>query len=154
MKKNNNRGFTLAELLIVVAIIAVLTAIAIPVFTSQLEKSREATDLSNIRADYAEIQAALLTGDLSTTSTSLTLSNGHTATLAGDTTAAGDFTVEVAGFKVAQKTADWQTTDFDIAGVNKTNVSVTIPSSGTATVTYTYTVGAKADITLKSIAIA
>ncbi len=154
MKKNNNKGFTLAELLIVVAIIAVLTAIAIPVFTSQLEKSREATDLSNIRADYAEIQAALLTGDLSTTSTTLTLSNGHAATLTGDTTAAGDFTVAVTGFKVAQKTADWQTADFDIAGVNKTNVSVTIPSSGTATVTYTYTVGAKADITLKSIAIA
>lgn len=52
-KKNNNKGFTLAELLIVVAIIAVLVAIAVPVFTSQLEKSREATDLSNIRSAYA-----------------------------------------------------------------------------------------------------
>ena len=31
MKKNNNKGFTLAELLIVVAIIAVLVAIAIPI---------------------------------------------------------------------------------------------------------------------------
>ena len=53
-------GFTLAELLIVVAIIAVLTAIAIPVFTSQLEKSREATDMSNLRAAYAEITANYL----------------------------------------------------------------------------------------------
>lgn len=61
--KKNNRGFTLAELLIVVAIIAVLTAIAIPVFTSQLEKSREATDLANIRSAYAEQMAAYLTGD-------------------------------------------------------------------------------------------
>ena len=34
-KKNNKKGFTLAELLIVVAIIAVLVAIAIPVFTTQ-----------------------------------------------------------------------------------------------------------------------
>ena len=55
-----NEGFTLAELLIVVAIIAVLTAIAIPVFTSQLEKSREATDMSNIRAAYAEVMAEYL----------------------------------------------------------------------------------------------
>ena len=54
MNKSNKKGFTLAELLIVVAIIAVLVAIAIPVFTSQLEKSKEATDLANIRAAYAE----------------------------------------------------------------------------------------------------
>ena len=56
--KKNNKGFTLAELLIVVAIIAVLVAIAIPVFTTQLEKSREATDISNIRSLYAEVVAA------------------------------------------------------------------------------------------------
>ena len=55
MKKNNNKGFTLAELLIVVAIIAVLVAIAIPVFTTQLEKSREATDMANVRSAYAEV---------------------------------------------------------------------------------------------------
>ena len=61
MKKNNNKGFTLAELLIVVAIIAVLVAIAIPVFSGQLEKSREATDASNIRAAYAEVAASALT---------------------------------------------------------------------------------------------
>ena len=53
--KKNNKGFTLAELLIVVAIIAVLVAIAIPVFTSQLEKSREATDVANVRSAYAEV---------------------------------------------------------------------------------------------------
>ena len=40
-----------------------LTAIAIPVFTSQLEKSREATDLANVRSAYAEQMAAYLTGD-------------------------------------------------------------------------------------------
>ena len=72
MKKNNNKGFTLAELLIVVAIIAVLTAIAIPVFTTQLEKSREATDLSNIRALYAEVVAAGLTDPANTHSGSIT----------------------------------------------------------------------------------
>jgi len=44
------KGFTLAELLIVVAIIAVLTAVAIPVFRVQLEKSREAYDIHTMRA--------------------------------------------------------------------------------------------------------
>ena len=54
MRKRNQKGFTLAELLIVVAIIAVLVAIAIPIFNTQLEKSRQATDLANLRAAYAE----------------------------------------------------------------------------------------------------
>lgn len=63
MKKTNKKGFTLAELLVVVAIIAVLVAIAIPIFTSQLEKAREATDLANLRAAYAECTTAVLTGE-------------------------------------------------------------------------------------------
>ena len=53
--KKSRKGFTLAELLIVVAIIAVLVAVAIPVFGSQLEKSREAADLANVRAAYAKV---------------------------------------------------------------------------------------------------
>ena len=53
--KISRKGFTLAELLIVVAIIAVLVAVAIPVFGSKLEKSREAADLANVRAAYAEV---------------------------------------------------------------------------------------------------
>ena len=55
MKALNHRGFTLMEMLIVVAIIAVLIAIAIPVFGAQLEKAREATDAANIRGAYAEV---------------------------------------------------------------------------------------------------
>lgn len=58
---NRTAGFTLAELLIVVAIIAVLVAVAIPVFNSQLEKSREATDLANVRSAYAEVATQAIT---------------------------------------------------------------------------------------------
>ena len=60
MNKMNKKGFTLAELLIVVAIIGVLVAIAIPVFTTQLEKSREATDAANVRSAYAEVVTTYL----------------------------------------------------------------------------------------------
>ena len=63
MKKNKNKGFTLMEMLIVVGIIAVLIAIAIPVFSTQMEKSREAVDLAIIRSAYAEVLANYLTGE-------------------------------------------------------------------------------------------
>ncbi|MDY6308852.1 MAG: prepilin-type N-terminal cleavage/methylation domain-containing protein [Oribacterium sp.] len=59
--KRGRKGFTLAELLIVVAIIGVLVAISIPIFSSQLEKAREATDLANIRSAYSEGCAEALT---------------------------------------------------------------------------------------------
>ncbi len=59
-KIREKKGFTLAELLIVVAIIAVLVAVAIPVFTTQLEKAAEATDIANIRSAYAEAVADIL----------------------------------------------------------------------------------------------
>ncbi len=49
------------EMLIVVAIIAVLVAIAIPTFTASLHKARVAADWANLRAYYAELQADLLT---------------------------------------------------------------------------------------------
>ncbi len=51
------KGFTLAELLVVTAIIAVLVAISIPIFSSQLEKSRVATDQANVRSAKAAAAA-------------------------------------------------------------------------------------------------
>ena len=65
--RNSNKGFTLAELLIVVAIIGVLTAVAIPVFTTQLEKSREATDIANLRSAKAAAVALYLDSNQSAT---------------------------------------------------------------------------------------
>ena len=59
-KKLNKKGFTLAELLVVVAIIGVLVAVSIPIFTGQLRKARLATNQANARAAYAAASAALL----------------------------------------------------------------------------------------------
>lgn len=81
--KRIRNGFTLMEMLIVIAIIAVLIVIAIPVFASQLEKSREAADLANVRSAYAQVSAEVLLGD-------------PTATVTVD---------------LKQKQADWQSLD-------------------------------------------
>ena len=69
MKKANEKGFTLAELLIVVAIIGVLVAVAIPSFTSYLEKARESTDLSNLRSAYSAASVYILEHQDSTVKT-------------------------------------------------------------------------------------
>lgn len=63
-EKLNKKGFTLAELLIVVAIIAVLVAVSVPVFNSKLERSREAADIANMRAAKAAAVAAYLNEEI------------------------------------------------------------------------------------------
>ena len=60
MNRKKEKGFTLMELLIVLAIVSVLVAIAIPVFAKQIEKSREAADLANVRSAYAELMVKVL----------------------------------------------------------------------------------------------
>lgn len=60
-KFTNKKGFTLMEMLIVVAIIAILVAIAIPTFSGTLKKANAATDLANIRSGYASAQITAMT---------------------------------------------------------------------------------------------
>ena len=58
-KRKSKKGFTLMEMLIVVAIIAILVAIAIPTFSSQLNEAKKATDQANIRSAYAVMQTSI-----------------------------------------------------------------------------------------------
>jgi len=110
--KKNNKGFTLAELLIVVAIIAVLVAIAIPVFTTQLERSREATDMSNIRAAYAEAMANYL--------------------------ATGASSAQSASGTIQQKTAAWQTGNAVLmTRVDGSESSYPLPATAAGDTTFT-----------------
>ncbi|MCQ4935818.1 type II secretion system protein [Anaerotignum propionicum] len=54
LKRKNKKGFTLMEMLIVIGIIAVLVAIAIPTFSSAQKKAKYTADLANVRSYYAE----------------------------------------------------------------------------------------------------
>ena len=61
--KKSRLGFTIAELLIVVAIIAVLVGVSIPLYLHQSEKAKIATNQANIRAASAAANADYLAGD-------------------------------------------------------------------------------------------
>ena len=58
-----NKGFTLMEMLIVVAIMVVLVAVAVPVFTQQTDNARIATDDANLRAGKALASALFMLND-------------------------------------------------------------------------------------------
>lgn len=47
-KKMNNKGFSLVELIVVIAIMAVLVGVLAPQFIKYVEKSRESTDITNL----------------------------------------------------------------------------------------------------------
>lgn len=62
--RKNQSGFTLAELLIIVAIIAVLITVAVPMFGSQRERANIAVDQATMRTAYSLLIAQSLTGDI------------------------------------------------------------------------------------------
>ena len=119
-----------------------MVAISIPIFTSQLEKSRESTDVANIRDIYAEVSVGLLDGSLEKANDSMVVSGGYTATLNGDVEGAGTgtktFTVTVAGVNFNQTSfSDWKIGSPEIAGVTVSAV----PASATQPIVFTFTVG-------------
>lgn len=98
--ERRSQGFTLAELLVVVAIIGVLAAVSIPVFSGQLEKAREATDMANVRSAYSEVLSDAITENQASGSTYDAASNRYWKTV-----------------QLKQKQNGWQSANVNIAGI-------------------------------------
>ena len=135
MKKiKNSKGFTLMEMLIVVAIIAVLIAIAIPTFTTSLNKARVATDEANIRSGYASLMAEILTNQYDV--------EAGTAAVKVDYYLQKDGTVKAAGADATEAKTDAYVCLGDSAKV-KTNIEIAGHSVKSWThgqyIKYTYT---------------
>ena len=69
--KKRNQGFTLVEIMIVVAIIAILAAVAIPNFVKYRRNSQAAACVSNLKQIQAAIEQAKMAGNNSPTMESL-----------------------------------------------------------------------------------
>jgi len=87
MKKMNNKGFSLVELIVVIAIMAVLVGVLAPQFIKYVESSRRSTDVSNAEtirsAVLADIADGKITGSGSSTCTS-TASSGNIPSSLGE----------------------------------------------------------------------
>ena len=59
-KQKNNKGFSLVELIVVIAIMAVLVGVLAPQFIKYVERSRQSTDLQNVEElkNAVEVEAA------------------------------------------------------------------------------------------------
>lgn len=80
--KMNKKGFTLIEMLVVIAIIAILVAIIVPVVNNSTVKARAAADAANLRSIAAEVAIDLLDNDtVNGTYTFSPKSSGVTGTL-------------------------------------------------------------------------
>ncbi len=60
-KSLGNKGFSLVELIVVIAIMAVLMGVLAPTLIGNIEKSRESKDLQNLDSIYSAINGALAT---------------------------------------------------------------------------------------------
>ena len=78
MRENREKGFTLVELIVVIAVMAVLVGVLAPAYLRYVEKARQASDLATMRCIYdavkmemfehetSDILACLNTGELNT----------------------------------------------------------------------------------------
>ena len=87
MKKMNNKGFSLIELIIVIAIMAILVAIIAPNLTKYLGKSKAKTDQKNLDEVKQQVQNAISdasTDEVAVPTGTLTVeASGSTVTVTG-----------------------------------------------------------------------
>jgi prepilin-type N-terminal cleavage/methylation domain-containing protein len=94
-KKRNQKGFTLVELLIVIAIIGILAAIAIPQFSQYRARAYMTACRSDAKSAYTGVQA-WISDNPSTTPPAETINPGATGTTYTSVRASSNVTISIA----------------------------------------------------------
>ena len=108
MTKTNNKGFSLVELIIVIAIMAVLIGVLAPQFIKYVERSRESTDLQNVEEVKTAVETYVADKAGETTlpdSITVTLTTGATGAIKANGVSLTDYGVADAGSKT--KSSKW-----------------------------------------------
>ncbi|MSU81225.1 prepilin-type N-terminal cleavage/methylation domain-containing protein [Anaerobutyricum soehngenii] len=146
-KKNDNKGFSLVELIIVVAIMAILVGLLAPQYLKYVEKSRKSADASNLDEMVRAIQIYAADAEVTLPADTYTITIGK----GGTTVEAGTATQKVDNEKVAkdalnENAPDWAKTKLksnkwtvETNSSNATSVSaeITVAQDGGTTVRYT-----------------
>ena len=67
MKKLNKKGFTLVELVIVISVIAILSAVMVPTFSGVVRKAKVSTAIQEAKTAYTEYMSEFEFGDAEAT---------------------------------------------------------------------------------------
>lgn len=139
-KKKNNKGFSLVELIVVIAIMAVLVAVLAPQFTKYVDRSRQSNDASTVSSIVTAAQVGIADTDYEIGPDTYTI----TVTTSGTTVDAADATNKDANIAAMTKAIEdacgklntMKRTAKKWEGENIV-VTITVESEGTVTVDYT-----------------
>lgn len=114
MKKTNNKGFSLVELIIVIAIMAILAGAIAPALIRYIDKSRKSNDVSSAKTIKTAVETALGNEDIYAYLTNLTGTGDNafsTITITPNKATAGETTSSAA---------------ITITGCNTTGITVSV----------------------------
>lgn len=124
MKLKNKKGFTLAELLIVVAIIAVLAAIAVPLFVGSVNRAQKATFDANVQAVKSAVLVSILSDDTFNVDTEFKSGSAKfTATVDKENGAISNIKRAGASEDVTKDYAEWQSKGTITVEITKTDIT-------------------------------
>ena len=130
-KKMNNKGFSLVELIIVVAIMAVLIGVLAPAYLQYVEKSKKTSDASAVGSVMDAVEIIAADPAIDWTSETIEVSFSTTGcTYAGGTSKALAQLESIVPAADCKLTGNWGTDSFDFEATKDSNGNVTF--TGTA----------------------
>lgn len=132
-RKQNNKGFSLVELIIVIAIMAVLVAILAPAFMRYVEESRQKADITAVDEVVSAVKAAYTNEEFSLSGASVTVGLTKTAdpTI---TPANADLSTAMTNSDVHEarlKSSKWGTVEIKFEEASTGALKASVTSTGT-----------------------